>query len=279
LNGNRNPVPDKLSDLKILIRGAGEMATGTAVRLHNSGFPSLLMTEIDRPLAVRRMVSFCEAVHEGSWVVEGVKAVAIGTPGHTAEAWSRGLIPVLVDSQNTSREMLKPDVLIDAILAKKNLGTEIADAPLVIGLGPGFRAGKDVHYVIETNRGHDLGRLISEGEAFPDTGTPGEIAGHTGLRVIRSPGNGVFESDARIGTVVEAGRVVGSVAGREVVAGLAGVLRGLIRPGTRVGTGLKIGDVDPRGKIDFCFTISEKARAIGGAVLEAILTTFNKPNR
>jgi xanthine dehydrogenase accessory factor len=145
-------------------------------------------------------------------------------------------------------------------------------------MGPGFCAGKDVHYVIETNRGHDLGRVILDGEAFPDTGVPGEIAGQSGLRVLRSPADGIFESQAEIGSPVQAGAVVGSVDGKEVAAQLTGVLRGLIRPGTRVSTGLKIGDVDPRGKSEYCFTISEKARAIAGGVLEAILKTFNKPN-
>jgi xanthine dehydrogenase accessory factor len=274
-----NPVLGKLSDLKILIRGAGEMATGTAVRLHNSGFPFLVMTDIDRPLAVRRMVSFCEAVHEGSWSVEGVKAVKIDVVGEADQAHARGLVPVLVDPRNTSKDTLKPDVIVDAILAKRNLGTRITDAPLVIGMGPGFHAGKDVHCVIETNRGHDLGRLISEGEAFPDTGVPGEIAGQAALRVLRSPSDGVFDSDAKIGSLVQAGSVVGSVDGRDVVAQLAGVLRGLIRTGNRVTTGLKIGDVDPRGKIPYCFTVSEKARAIAGAVLEAILMKFNKSNQ
>jgi xanthine dehydrogenase accessory factor len=273
-----NPVLDRLSDLKILIRGAGEMATGTAVRLHNSGFPFLVMTDIDRPLAVRRMVSFCEAVHEGVWSVEGVKAVKIDLLAEADLVHGRGQVPVLVDPLNTSRDSLKPDVIVDAILAKKNLGTRITDAPLVIGMGPGFHAGKDVHCIIETNRGHDLGRLISEGEAFPDTGIPGEIEGQAALRVLRSPSDGVFHSDVKIGSLVKAGTVVGSVDGREVVAPLSGVLRGLIRPGNRVTAGLKIGDVDPRGKIHYCFTISEKARAIGGAVLEAILMKFNKPH-
>ncbi len=268
---------NKLCDLKIVIRGAGEMATGTACRLHRSGFYKILMTESARPLAVRRLVSFCEAVYEGAITVEGVQAVAISTPDQAVGLWSEKLVPVLVDPKNSSVNVIKPDVIIDAILAKTNLGTKITDAGLVIGLGPGFCAGKDVHYVIETNRGHNLGRLISEGEADPDTGVPGDIGGFTRERILRSPADGVFESDLQIGAKVKKGQTVGQVAGKEVTAGVNGVLRGLIRPATPVRLGLKIGDVDPRENPSYCSTISEKARAIGGTVLEAILERFNQP--
>jgi len=269
-------MPNKLSDLKIVIRGAGEMATGTACRLHRSGFYKILMTETARPLAVRRLVSFCEAVYEGATTVEGVQAVAISTPDQAVGLWSEKLIPVLVDPKNSSGCVIKPDVIIDAILAKTNLGTNISDAPLVIGMGPGFYAGRNVHYVIETNRGHNLARLISEGEAEPDTGVPGNIGGFTTERVLRSPADGVFESDLEIGVLVKKGQTIGTVAGEPVTAGVSGVLRGLIRPATRVRRGLKIGDVDPREVQSYCSTISEKARAIGGTVLEAILARFNQ---
>jgi xanthine dehydrogenase accessory factor len=270
-------MPNKLSDLKIVIRGAGEMATGTACRLHRSGFYKILMTESARPLAVRRLVSFCEAIYEGTTTVEGVQAVAITTPDQAVGLWGERLIPVLVDPKNSSSCVIKPDVMIDAILAKTNLGTNITDAPLVIGLGPGFCAGRDVHYVIETNRGHNLSRLISEGEAEPDTGVPGNIGGFTADRVLRAPADGVFESDCQIGALVKKGQTIGHVAGEPVTAGVGGVLRGLIRPATPVKRGLKIGDVDPRQDPSFCNTISEKARAIGGTVLEAILERFNQP--
>ncbi len=264
-----------LTQLKIMIKGAGEMATGTACRLHSAGFNRILMTEVEFPLAVRRMVSFSEAVHDRSQVVEGIKAIRADSFQEASAVWANRVIPVLVDPDARCREQFEPDVVVDAILAKENLGTTIRDAALVIGLGPGFSAGSDVHCVIETNRGHNLGRLIMKGPASPNTGVPGDIAGQTATRVLRAPTDGAFRSDLSIGVMVERGRVVAHVDGAEVRAGLDGVLRGLIRPGTRVWTGLKIGDVDPRGDPSYCHTISEKARAIGGSVLEAILMKFN----
>jgi xanthine dehydrogenase accessory factor len=270
-------MPDKLCTLKIIIRGAGEMATGTACRLHRAGFYKILMTEVAYPLAVRRLVSFCEAIYDGAAAVEGVQAVAIATPDQAVGLWSERMVPVLIDPKNSTRNAIKPHIIIDAILAKRNLGTSIEDAELVIGMGPGFYAGKDAHYVIETNRGHNLGRLISEGEAEADTGVPGTIGGVGTQRVLRSPTDGIFESDLLIGALVDKGQTVGQVAGKKVTAGIRGVLRGLIRPGTAVTSGLKIGDVDPRQNPSYCDTISEKARAIGGTVLEAILARFNQP--
>ncbi len=240
-------MPPSLAGLKIIIRGAGEMATGTACRLYSAGFRKLLMTEIDKPLTVRRLVSFSEALHERSWTVEGVEAAAIHDLNDVARFWQEQQVPILVDPTASSTTIFKPDVLVDAILAKKNLGTTMNDAPLVIAFGPGFYAGRDAHCVIETNRGHDLGRLILHGEAAPDTGAPGDIQGHTTLRVLRSPVDGIFESDRHIGSLVEKGQHIGQVAGQPVKAGLDGVIRGLIRPGTPVSRRLKIGDIDPRG--------------------------------
>jgi xanthine dehydrogenase accessory factor len=268
----------KLVDTKLIVRGAGEMATGTACRLCRAGFRNLLLTEIEAPLTVRRLVSFSPAVYEGSQTVEGVQAVLIANPEQTEETWRAGLVPVLVDPENESRHVVNPDVVVDAILAKKNLGTSMDDAPLTIGLGPGFCAGSDVHYVVETNRGHNLGRLIFDGYASPNTGTPGDIAGQSTQRVLRAPADGIFKSDLEIGAPVEMDQTVGYVGDTPVKAGLAGVLRGLIRPGTVVTNGLKIGDVDPRGDSSYCYTISEKARAIGGTVLEAIMMTLNTRN-
>jgi xanthine dehydrogenase accessory factor len=270
-------MPSSLSGLKILVRGAGEMATGTACRLYRAGFRKLLMTEIDKPLAVRRMVSFSEALHEGSWSVEGVEATAIQTPDQVGTVWQEQRIPIIVDPAASLKSVFKPDVMVDAILAKRNVGTTVEDAPLVIAYGPGFYAGRDAHCVIETNRGHDLGRLIFQGEAAADTGNPGDIQGHTTLRVLRSPADGVFESDQHIGTLVEQEQLIGQVAGQPVRASLNGVIRGLIRPGTPVTLLLKIGDIDPRGNPSYCNTISEKARAIAGAALEAILMRYNLP--
>jgi xanthine dehydrogenase accessory factor len=268
-------IPMMLSDLKILIRGAGEMATGSACRLYHCGFSRMLLTEIEKPLAVRRSVSLCEAVYEKSWIVEDVRAELINSAEETQGLWEKKTIPVLVDPALSCLNVFRPDVLIDAILAKKNLGTSMESAPLVIAMGPGFWAGKDAHYVIETARGHQLGRLISAGCSSPNTGIPGEIGGHSVFRVVRSPTEGIFLSDFSIGVSVKEGQIIGNVSGKPAKAGLDGVLRGLIKPGSYVTPNLKIGDVDPRGDPSYCMTISEKARAIGGTVLEAILRTYN----
>ncbi len=264
-----------LSGLRVLIRGAGEMASGVAWRLFQSHF-QILLTEIPQPLAVRRGVSFCEAVYEGSQSVEGVEAVRIQLLEECAAVWRSHRIPLLIDPELSQAFKLKPQVLVDAILAKKNLGTRITDAPLVIGLGPGFRAGIDAHLVVETQRGHNLGRLYSQGEAEPDTGVPGTIGGFSGERVLRAPVAGIINPLKAIGDGVEAGEVVAEVDGVPVLARIPGVLRGLIRKGTPVTAGLKIGDVDPRGIPLYYQTISEKARSIAGAVLEGILRRFNQ---
>lgn len=266
----------RVSELTVLIRGAGEMASGVAHRLYQSHF-KLCMLEIAHPLAVRREVSFCEAVYDGEKEVEGVRAERISDPEEIPSIWEKGRIPLLIDPDGKqTRNYLNPDILIDAIMAKKNLGTKMDDAPLVIGLGPGFHAGKDVHIVIETNRGHNLGRMILRGEAEPDTGIPGDIGGYTVERLLRTMKKGVFHTDKTIGDRVHKGTVVAVVDDYPVIAKISGVLRGLLRDGVEVKKGMKVGDVDPRGKRENCFTISDKARAIGGGVLEAILYWFNK---
>jgi xanthine dehydrogenase accessory factor len=265
-----------LKDRVILIKGAGEMATGVACRLFGSNLRRILLLETAAPLAVRRRVSFCEAVHEGSQKVEGIEAVLISKEAERLNAWEKGKVAVLVDPQGASVSSLKPDILIDATLAKRNLGLSIDDASLVIALGPGFEAGKDCHVVVETNRGHDLGRLLNSGRAEANTGIPGTIGGYTKERVLRSPENGLFATERVIGDEVRTGEVVGRVGNAEVLTPINGVLRGLIRPGSSVQKGLKIGDIDPRGEGVYCDTISEKARSLGGAVLEAILAAYNK---
>ncbi len=265
-----------IDELVILIRGAGEMASGVAHRLYQSHF-KLCMLEISQPLAVRREVSFCEAVYDGEKEVEGVKAERVSAPEKIFSVWKKGNIPLLIDPDGKKvRDFLNPDILIDAIMAKKNLGTKIDDATLVIGLGPGFCAGKDVHVVIETNRCHNLGRMILKGEAEPDTGIPGDIGGYTIERLLRTMKKGIFRTDKKIGDRVHKGTVVAVVDDYPVIAKISGVLRGLLRDGVEVKKGMKVGDVDPRGKKENCFTISDKARAIGGGVLEAILYWFNK---
>ena len=263
-------------NLVVLIRGAGEMATGVAHRLYQSHLKVCLL-EIAKPLAVRRTVCFSEAIYDGEKEVEGVRAKFVATPDEISSVWTEEMIPVLVDPDaRQTRDSLKPDVVVDAILAKINLGTRSDDASLVIGLGPGFAAGKDVHAVIETNRGHHLGRVILKGEAEPDTGIPGEIGGYSAERVLRTMKKGVFRSTQSIGDQVSKGTVVAVVDDFPVMAQISGMIRGLLRDGVEVKRGTKVGDVDPRGKKEYCFTISEKARAIGGGVLEAILHQFNQ---
>jgi len=265
-----------MDEVIVLIRGAGEMASGVAHRLHRSHF-NVCMLEIPHPIAVRREVSFCEAIYEGEKEVEGVRAKFISRPEEIDSVWQEEKIPVLVDPDGEkTRRFIKPDVLVDAIMAKKNLGTHIKKAPLVIGLGPGFCAEKDVHIVIETNRGHDLGRLILKGTAEPDTGIPGNIGGYSVERVLRTMKRGVFHPQKGIGDRVNKGLVVAVVDDFPVMAKISGIVRGLIREGVEVKKGMKVGDIDPRGKRESCFTISDKARAIGGGVLEAILYWFNK---
>jgi len=235
------------------------------------------MLEIPHPVAVRREVSFCEAIYEGEKEVEGVSSKFVSKTEEIASVWQAGKISILVDPDGEkTRRYLRPDVLVDAIMAKRNLGTRIRKAPLVIGLGPGFCAGKDVHAVIETKRGHDLGRVYLKGTAEPDTGIPGNIGGYTVERVLRTMKKGVFHPQKRIGDRVNKGSVVAVVEDYPVVARINGVVRGLIRDGVEVEKGMKVGDIDPRGKRESCYTISDKARAIGGGVLEAILYWFNR---
>jgi xanthine dehydrogenase accessory factor len=261
--------------IRILIRGGGDLASGVAWRLHHCGF-RVLITEVPEPLSVRRKVSFCEAVFDGSAEVEGVKAVLVGSVREVPGPWERGEIPVLVDPECRTKEPLRPEALVDAIIAKKNLGTSVQDAPLVIALGPGFEVGKDAHFVVETNRGHRLGRLLTSGSAEPDTGVPGPVKGITSDRVLRAPAEGLWENVLDIGDLVSPGDLIGTVDGLPVKAVIGGVIRGLIHRGVQVREGLKIGDIDPRGNVADCFTISDKALAIAGGVLEGILRRYGR---
>jgi xanthine dehydrogenase accessory factor len=264
-----------LPELIIAIKGAGEMASAIAWRLFQARMRRMVMMEIPNPLAVRRAVSFCEAIHDGVMAVEGVEAQRVDGLGDIPRAWEEGRIAVIVDPRWAAVREMRPQVVVDAILAKRNPGTRMEEAPLVIALGPGFVAGQDAHLVIETNRGHNLGRLLISGSAEPDTGVPGDIGGYTAERVLRAPRAGTFETMREIGQRVAAGEKVGHVDGMAMKAGINGVLRGLIRSGTAVQAGLKLGDIDPRGEVDYCHTISDKARAIAGSVLEAILRVYN----
>ena len=251
------------------------MASAVAWRLYMANLRHIVMLEINNPLAVRREVSFCEAVHDGHKEVEGVKAVLAENSDEVPKCWTNNEIVVLVDPQWQSLDRLSAHVSVDAILAKRNLGTRKNEAELVIGLGPGFSAGADVHLVIETNRGHNLGRLVTSGSAEPNTGIPGSIKGYAEERVLRAPGDGIFEAQKQIGDAVNKDENLGLVGDTSVNAGIDGVVRGLIRSGSKVTHGMKLGDIDPRGEKSYCYTVSDKARAIAGSVLEGILRHFN----
>ena len=254
----------------ILVKGAGDLATGTAVRLYRAGF-QVVMTDVAQPTAVRRTMAFSQCIYDGQTTVEGITARKAENRDQVRDILAAGEIPVLVDPQASILPQLPFMAVVDAILAKKNLGTTISDAPIVLALGPGFTAGVDCHGVIETKRGHDLGRLILEGAAIPNTGVPGDVGGYTTERIIRAPADGPFEPVAQIGQQVNLGDVVAKVNGIPVTAQLTGIVRGMLPAGIPVTAGMKSGDIDPRCEVRHCFTVSDKARAIGGGVLEGIL--------
>ena len=308
MNQSNNQIIKK--NLLIICRGAGDLATGIIHRLHRAGH-RVIALETDYPAAIRRQVSFCEAVYDGSAAVEGVTARLVpaladaesdtetysginDTPAAhiVSEKWDSsaieavleaGEVPLLIDQKGESIALLKPDVVVDAIIAKKNLGTTIDMAPLVIGVGPGFTAGQDVHLVIESMRGHNLARIITDGMAQPNTGVPGNIAGFTSERVIHAPAAGYIHDVRKIGDIVQKGDEIARIypdkesydnALSEYVpvnATITGIIRGLIREGYYFREGFKIADIDPReSELSNCFTISDKARSIAGSVLEAV---------
>ena len=254
----------------VLIKGAGDLASGVACRLHQAGM-RLVMTEIAQPTAVRRTVAFSQCIYDGTVQVEGITARRVDTPEQVVEALSRREIPVLVDPEAAIRRKLPFDAVVDGILAKTNLGTQITDAPIVLAMGPGFTAGVDCHGVIETKRGHYLGRLILEGSAIPNTGVPGDIGGYTTQRIIRATADGIFHPVSNIGDTVSEGDLVARVDETPVYALMPGTVRGMLPDGLTVTSGMKAGDIDPRCAYDHCFTVSDKARAIGGGVLEGLL--------
>jgi len=265
----------KLNNILIVIRGGGDLATGVAVRIFRAGF-SVMILEVDHPTVIRLPVSFARAVYEGKAIVEEIEAVLIPSWGKAKDTIKQGKIPILVDPEGSCIKKLSPTILVDAILAKRNLGTRINQAPLVIGLGPGFTAGEDVDVVIETMRGHNLGRVYCQGQAAPDTGVPGEVGGESKRRLLRAPAEGKITPLHSIGDIVEAGEAIAEVEGVPLKAEISGVLRGLIYPQSWVTKGMKVGDIDPRGIGEYCFTVSDKAHSIGGAVLEAICADMNK---
>lgn len=258
------------SGARVAVRGGGDLASGVIARLHRAGFPAIVL-ELPAPLLVRRAVSFGDAVYEGVRTVEGLVARRVTIEGVEA-ALAAGEIPVLVDPAGAALAALRPLVVVDARMEKRNPGTRMSDAPLVIALGPGYTAGVDCHAVIETNRGHYLGRAIWQGSAEADTGEPGSIGLKTQTRVLRAPADGHVRAHAQIGDVLAEGGLIAEVGGAEIRAPFAGALRGLIHERVPVQAGMKIGDLDPRAAPEHCFTISDKSLAIGGGVLEAVLS-------
>jgi len=278
-----------------LIRGGGDLGTGVALRLHRAGW-RVLVVELLQPLVIRRTVAFASAVYDGSIEVEGTIGERIVEASAADRAWEADRIPVLVDPDRTAAARLHPMALIDAIMAKVNTGTQIDDAPIVVALGPGFTAGVDCHAAIETQRGHNLGRVYYQGSATPNTGTPGTVGGQDALRAVRTPVAGVFYGQRKIGERVRAGEVLGRVItvdvsitdsaawrlasidrdasqplGIVIKSKLDGVLRGILHDGLKISADTKIADVDPRGETEYCFTVSDKSWAVGGAALEAVL--------
>ncbi len=257
-------------NILILVKGAGDLGTGVAWRLHQAGLP-VVITELERPLVVRRTVAFASAVYDGAITVEGITARRADSFADARTLLTQGIVPVLVDPETRARAELAPAVLVDAVMAKRNTGTRLADAPFVLALGPGFTPGVDCNAVVETQRGHNLGRVWWTRPAEPNTGTPGEIGGKSAERVLRAPGDGKLKQRLEIGDPVVRGEVIAQVEQAPVLAPFDGILRGLIRDGTTVRAGMKIGDVDPRADRAACFTVSDKALAVGGGALEAVL--------
>jgi xanthine dehydrogenase accessory factor len=279
----------------VLLRGGGDLATGVAARLWRSGF-RVVVTEIEQPLAVRRLVSLAEAIYEGKTVVEDLRGKRVEEPAAVHELLDQGMIPVLVDPTAESRRELAPAAIVDARMTKSTRITNSARitksarmtkstrmtksapslplkaASMMVGLGPGFTAGADVHAVVETNRGHRMGRVIWEGSAQPDTGVPDPVNGQDVARVLRAPADGMFEPTAELGSLVASGERVAEIDGVALIAPFDGALRGLLHSGIEVNAGVKVGDLDPRGDLSVCSLISDKSLAVGGGVLEALLS-------
>ena len=265
-------------DSLMIVRGGGDLATGTIHRLWSAGL-RVLVLETEHPAAIRRQVSLCEAVYEGETTVEGLHTVKINTLDEADAVWSAGDVPILVDPKGACISRAKPAVLVDAILAKKNLGTNRKMAELTVALGPGFTAGEDVDIVIETKRGHNLGRIIRSGQAVPNTGIPGNIGGYAKERVIHADAQGILKNVHKIGDIVTQGEEIAYIQTSSeclpVHATIAGIIRGLIRDGYPVTLGFKIADIDPRQEeLCNCFTISDKARCIAGSVLEVVCSAL-----
>ena len=263
-----------LTNQKILIRGAGEVASAIAHKLGASNF-KVCLTDLNKPLAVSRGVCFCEVIYESEKTIDGITAKLISSPSEIEKTWQEGKIAVLIDPQASVKEKLEPDIIIDAIMAKRNLGTKITDAPLVIGLGIGFHAGRDAHIIVETSNSENMGKVLYEGEAEPNNGIPVEINGLTEERVLRIPESGLFKQVKTIGEMVKAGDIIGTVNGSPIKAKTDGVLRAVIHDNTEVAPMIKLGEIDPRGEEWMCYAIRPRMRTIAGGVLEAVLNRIN----
>ena len=259
----------KSAAVDVLIKGAGDLASGVAHKLHNAGM-SVVLTELPRPACVRCAVSFSRVVYEHSCSVEGVEAQLALDNEAIPQLLASGKIAVSLQDSRLLLSALRPQVFVEATLSKRNSGVSLQDASCVIALGPGYTASVDCHAVIETMRGHDLGRVFYQGSALPDTGQPGLIDGYGGERLLRAPAEGLFRPCCKIGARVQAGQIVAYVGDYPLLCGIGGVLRGLLPSGTPVYKGMKSGDVDPRGCVEYCFSISDKARCVAGGVLEAV---------
>lgn len=269
----------KEQHILVAVKGAGDLATGVIHRLVRAGF-AVMATELPQPTVLRRSVSFAEAIVLGEMTVEDITARRATSLEDIQVILRDGLVPIVVDPEGTLLKQMQPTVVVEATLSKYNSGVTMQDAPIVIALGPGYEAGKDVHAVIETNRGHNLGRVYLSGSAEPNTGIPGAIGGYTSERLLRAPCAGIFYGLHQIGDMVEAGETVAFVRTGEdtgitrsmtIPAAISGILRGLVRDGLPVTANMKVGDIDPRAAREHCFTISDKSRAVAGGVLEAIL--------
>ena len=258
----------------VMVKGGGDLGTGVAWRLHRCGF-HVLVTDTAQPTAIRRTVAFASAIYDGHITIENVVGRLVETQEEANQCWSARQVAVMVDQETQLLPQLKPDVLVDAIVAKHNLGTKIDDAPVVISLGPGFMVGVDCHAIVETNRGHNLGRVIWQGSAEPNTGIPGTIGGENSRRILKSPADGSFQPVRQIGDMVKMGEIVATVNDLPVKAQLGGIVRGLLHADLMIKTGMKVGDIDPRAVLAHCYTISDKSLAVAGGVLEAILTLRN----
>ncbi|MDO5688980.1 MAG: selenium-dependent molybdenum cofactor biosynthesis protein YqeB [Tissierellia bacterium] len=255
----------------VVFRGGGDLATGAVQKIHRAGFKVLIL-EVPAPLCVRRTVSLSEAVYERVQRVEDISAVRISSLDEMEEVFLQDKVPILIDPNAELIEAIHPLAIIDATIAKRNIGTNKSMAPISIALGPGYEAGVDVDYVVETNRGHHLGRLLFKGFAAENTGVPGVIGGYSKERVYYSPADGMVDSMKDIGDVVEEGQILAYVDEIPVRAAIRGLVRGMLRGGVPVKQGVKIADVDPRFEaLQNCYTISDKSRSVGGAVLEAFL--------